>query len=59
MVSAQLPGSRLALASDQICALSVPDMTPAPYVLPLRIRKSSESFSVEDAYGVALAAAAW
>jgi hypothetical protein len=30
-------------------------MTPAPYTLPLRIRKSGESFAVEDANGVALA----
>jgi hypothetical protein len=31
------------------------EMTPAPYILPLRIRKSGESFAVEDANGVALA----
>lgn len=30
-------------------------MTPPPYRLPLRIRKSGESFAVEDAGGVALA----
>ena len=30
-------------------------MTPASYRLPLRIRKTGESFAVEDANGVALA----
>ncbi|MBS4019884.1 MAG: hypothetical protein KGZ68_16815 [Dechloromonas sp.] len=30
-------------------------MTPTPYTLPLRIRKSGESFVVEDSGGVALA----
>ncbi|WP_018408459.1 hypothetical protein [Methylocystis rosea] len=30
-------------------------MTPAPYTLPLRIRRSGESFAVEDASGVAIA----
>lgn len=27
-------------------------MTPAPYTLPLRIRKSGESFAIDDANGV-------
>jgi hypothetical protein len=31
------------------------EMMPAPYTLPLRIRKSGESFPVEEANGVALA----
>ena len=30
-------------------------MTPAPYTLPLRIRKTGKSFAVEDASCVALA----
>ncbi|MBG0801256.1 hypothetical protein IYW40_07135 [Methylocystis sp. H4A] len=30
-------------------------MTSVPYTLPLRIRRTSESFAVEDANGVALA----
>jgi hypothetical protein len=30
-------------------------MTPAPYALPLHIRKAAESFVVEDANGAALA----
>ena len=30
-------------------------MKPAPYALPLRIRKAAEAFVVEDAGGVALA----
>jgi hypothetical protein len=30
-------------------------MTPAPYALPLRIRKIGESYIVEDVNGIALA----